>query len=83
MNKPSDIKPAQELRIIKIGNSQGVILSRDVLAMLRVGVGDKLFLTEHPWGVGLRPNDPDFAEAMTAAEDIMREDRDILAVLAK
>ena len=83
MNKPSDIKPAQELRIIKIGNSQGVILSRDVLAMLRVSVGDKLFLTEHPWGVGLRPNDPDFAEAMTAAEDIMREDRDILAVLAK
>lgn len=83
MNRSVGIKAAQEVRIIRIGNSQGVILSREVLAQLRVGLGDKLYLTEHPWGVGLRPHDPDFAEAMSAAEDIMREDRDILAVLAK
>lgn len=83
MNKAVNIKAAQEVRIIKIGNSHGVILSKEVLAQLRVGLGDTLFLTEHPWGIGLRPNDPDFAEAMSAAEDIMREDRDILAVLAK
>ena len=52
-------------------------------AIFLMQLGDKLFLTEHPWGVGLRPNDPAFVEAMSAAEDIMREDRDILAVLAK
>lgn len=83
MNKVLDNKTAQEVRIIKIGNSQGVILSKEVLALLRVGLGDSLYLTEHPWGVGLRAHDPDFADAMAAAEDIMREDRDILAVLAK
>ncbi len=82
MNKPADIK-AGEVRIIKIGNSQGVILSKEVLAQLRVGLGDTLYLTEHPWGVGLRPHDPDFVEAMSAADEIMKEDREILAVLAK
>ncbi|WP_448663299.1 AbrB/MazE/SpoVT family DNA-binding domain-containing protein [Sphingomonas sp. CJ20] len=75
MNKP--------LKIIRIGNSAGVILPKEVLARLRVDLGDELFLTEGQGSVVLRASDPDFAEAMQAAEEIMREDRDILAVLAK
>ncbi|WP_447411620.1 AbrB/MazE/SpoVT family DNA-binding domain-containing protein, partial [Clostridium perfringens] len=71
-----------ETKIIKIGNSQGIILSKEVLAKLRLAVGDKVFLPEQPGGYGIRAHDPDFVEAMKAAEAIMREDRDILAVLA-
>ena len=71
------------LKIIKVGNSLGVILPKDALARLRVEFGDKLFLTEGPGNLTLSPTDPDFVEAMTAAEEIMREDRDILAVLAR
>ncbi|MGV3455743.1 AbrB/MazE/SpoVT family DNA-binding domain-containing protein [Sphingomonas sp.] len=75
MNKP--------LKLIKIGNSTGVILPKEVLARLRVGQGDELFLTDAPGGYTLTAHNADFAEAMAAAEDIMREDRDILAVLAR
>ena len=39
-------------------------------------------MTEQSDGFAIRPHDPAFVEAMTAAEAIMREDRDILAVLA-
>lgn len=71
------------LKLIRVGNSTGVILPKEVLARLRVELGDELFLSETPEGVTLRAHDPDFAEAMTVAEGIMREDRDILHVLAQ
>jgi putative addiction module antidote len=71
------------LKITRIGNSAGIILPKEVLARLRAGVGDALFLTEAPDGVRLTAADPDFASKMEAAEAIMREDRDILRVLAK
>ena len=75
MNKP--------LKLIKVGNSTGVILPKDVLARLRVELGDELFLSESEGGYRLTPNDPDFAEAMAKAEEIMKDDRDILHVLAQ
>ena len=71
------------LKISKIGNSAGVILPKELLARLRAGVGDTLFVSEAPDGVRLTASDPDFAARMAAAEAIMREDRDILRVLAK
>ncbi len=72
-----------ELNLVRIGNSVGVILPKDVLAKLRVEMGDRLFLSEQPDGFAMRAHDPAFVEAMSAAEQIMRDDRDILAVLAK
>lgn len=75
MNKP--------LKLIKIGNSTGVILPKAVLARLRVEQGGELYLTETPMGFSMSAKDEAFAEAMDAAEAIMREDRDILAVLAR
>lgn len=74
---------SSKLKLVKIGNSVGVVLPRDVLAKLRVDLGDELFIVEQPQGIALRAHDPAFVDAMTAAESIMREDRDILAVLAK
>jgi putative addiction module antidote len=71
------------LKIKKIGNSAGIILPKEVLAQLRAAIGDTLFLSEAPDGVRLTASDPDFEEKMEAAEAIMREDRDILRVLAK
>ena len=71
------------LKITKIGNSAGIVLPKEVLARLRAGVGDTLHLTEAPDGVRLTSADPDFAAKMELAEQIMREDRDILRVLAK
>ncbi|WP_088184223.1 AbrB/MazE/SpoVT family DNA-binding domain-containing protein [Sphingobium sp. Z007] len=71
------------LKITKIGNSAGVILPKELLAQLRVGPGDTLYVTEAPDGIRITAADPDFDTKMTLAEQIMREDRDILRVLAK
>jgi len=74
---------AKRLKVVKIGNSVGVVFPREVLAKLRIAQGDEIFLTESAQGYLMRAIDPDFVDAMTAAEGIMREDREILAVLAK
>ena len=74
---------AKKLKIVKIGNSVGIVLPREVLAKLRAALGDDLYVTETPQGIALRADDAEFVHAMTLAEGIMRKDREILAVLAK
>ncbi len=69
--------------IINIGNSAGIILPKEMLAVLRAGKGDKLFFTETPGGFTMRIHHDDFAHKMEVAEKIMREDRDVLKKLAE
>ncbi|NKJ01315.1 MULTISPECIES: AbrB/MazE/SpoVT family DNA-binding domain-containing protein [unclassified Novosphingobium] len=71
------------LKITKIGNSAGVVLPKELLAKLRAGVGDTLYVSETPDGIRITATDPSFEAKMALAEQIMREDRDILRVLAK
>ena len=71
------------LKITKIGNSAGVVLPKELLAKLRAGVGDTLYVSETPDGIRITAADPSFEATMALAEQIMREDRDILHVLAK
>ncbi|HRN77076.1 AbrB/MazE/SpoVT family DNA-binding domain-containing protein [Ottowia sp.] len=71
------------LKVTQIGNSVGVILPKEVLARLKVGKGDSLFVTELPDGVALRPYDAEFAEQMELAREIMRKRRNVLRELAK
>jgi putative addiction module antidote len=71
-------------KITTIGSSAGVILTKEVMARLKVQKGDTLYLTEAPdGGYRITPYDPDFERQMALAEDIMHEDRDILRALAK
>jgi putative addiction module antidote len=71
------------LKVTTVGNSIGVVLSKDLLAKLRVEKGDTLYISETPNGIELSAYDPEFAEQMDAAEAIMREDRDVLKKLAE
>jgi putative addiction module antidote len=71
------------IKISKIGNSAGLILPKKLLARLRAGVGDTLYVSEAPDGIRITACNPEFAARMALAEQIMREDRDILHVLAK
>lgn len=71
------------LKVTTVGNSLGVVLSKEVLAKLRVEKGDTLYGTETPNGIELSAYDPEFAAQMDAAEAIMREDRDVLKKLAE
>ena len=72
------------VKLTKVGTSTGAIFPKELLARLRVGPGDTLYVSEAPeGGVRLSPSNPDFESKMAAAEAIMREDRDILRILAK
>jgi putative addiction module antidote len=71
------------LKITKVGNSAAIILPKELLARLRVEIGETLYASEQPGGMRLTPSNPDFETKMAVAEAIMREDRDILHVLAQ
>jgi putative addiction module antidote len=73
----------RKLKLTAIGNSTGVILPKDLLEKLRVDRGDELMVLETPDGIRLTPYDPEFAAQLDIAEDIMREDRDLLRKLAE
>jgi putative addiction module antidote len=62
------------LKITKIGNSAGVVLPKELLAKLRAGVGDTLYMSETPDGIRITAADPSFEAKMALAEQIMRED---------
>lgn len=72
-----------KLKITAIGNSAGVILPKELLARLRVDKGDELFVVETPEGFALSAFDPAIAKQMEVAEQVMREDRNVLRKLAK
>jgi len=71
------------LKLTQIGNSVGVILPKEVLARLKVGKGDTVFLTEAANGVTLTPYDPDLAEQLKLGREFMHEYRDTFHQLAK
>ena len=72
------------MKVIPIGNSTGVVLPRELLTRLRVARGDMLYATEAADGsIRLTPYRPGMERQMEAGEKIMREDRDILRVLAQ
>jgi putative addiction module antidote len=74
---------ATAIKIISIGNSNGVILPKETLARMNVQKGDTLYLTEGPQGIRLVPFDEEFATQMEAAREVMRENRDVLQRLAE
>lgn len=71
------------LKLIQIGNSVDVILPKEVLARLKVGNGDPLFMTEAANGVTLTPYDPDLGEQLRLGGDFMHDYRDTFHQLAK
>lgn len=74
----------QTVKIRKVGNSLGMVLPKEALARMNVREGDTIYLTEAPdGGFRLTPVNEEFAEQIGLADDIMREDRNILRELAK
>lgn len=68
----------------KIGNSTGFIVPSGLAARMGIEAGKVFYMTEKADGsLQISPYDPDFDEAMKAAEEIMEEYRDTFAALAK
>ena len=72
------------LKVRKVGNSLGVTLPAEAARALKVQEGDQIFLTEAPGGsFRITPYDPEFSDAMKAAESFMARYRNALRELAK
>jgi putative addiction module antidote len=74
---------ATRVKVRKVGNSLGVILTKDVVESLGVAEGDELFAIRTPEGIRLTPYDPDFATVIESTREYMRRHRAALHELAK
>ena len=74
---------AMTVKLTSIGNSTGIILPRELIERLRLEKGDTLHVLETPNGIELSAFNPEFARQMDVAEQVMRDDRDVLRRLAE
>lgn len=81
MNQP--LKIGKIVKIVKVGDAFGVVLPEDLLARLGVAQGDDVYLSETDGGYRLSRTDPTLERKLALAEQIMREDREVLRVLAR
>jgi putative addiction module antidote len=73
-----------KIEIKRIGNSDGLILPRELMQRLDLKRGQQLHIVELAGGgFQVLPYDPDFEKTMNLAGEIMDEYRDTLAALAK
>lgn len=71
------------LKIIRIGNSLGVVLPREIVSDLAVEKGDRLYLTRSPEGYRVTKSDPDFERRAALARRIISQRHNALRQLAK
>lgn len=71
------------VKVRRIGNSLGLILSREMLSALGVAEGDELFVVHTPDGLRLTPYDPHFAAALQSGRRYMRRYRNAMRELAR
>jgi putative addiction module antidote len=69
--------------IRKIGNSEGVILPRELLDRLNLKTGDQLEIVETSKGIALKPVDDSFERQMKAAREVMDKYKVALQKLAE
>jgi putative addiction module antidote len=73
-----------KIEIKKIGNSEGLILPKELMQRLDLKRGQQLHIVELAGGgFQVLPYNPDFEKTMALADEIMDEYRDTLAALAK
>lgn len=73
-----------ETKVRRIGNSLGIVLSKEALQALRVEEGATLYLTEAPDdSLVIHPARPGFKEKMLVAESLMQRYRNAFRELAK
>ena len=73
-----------KIEIKKIGNSDGLLLPRELMQRLDLKRGQELHITELAGGgFQAMPYDPDFEKTMEIADQVMDKYKDTLAALAK
>ena len=72
------------LKVTQVGNSLGVVLSKEALAKLSVGKGDTIYLTNAPDGsMRISAYSKEVAEEIAIGKAFMDRYRDTFKALAK
>jgi putative addiction module antidote len=71
------------VKVTTVGNSTGIVLPKEVLEQLHIAKGDVLYVTATPGGIQLTPYRADFAAAIEAGTEVMRQYRNTLRKLAE
>jgi putative addiction module antidote len=61
------------VKVTTVGNSTGIVLPNEVLEQLHIAEGDVLSVTTTPRGILLTPCRADFAAAIEAGAEVMRQ----------
>jgi putative addiction module antidote len=72
-----------KLKLTTVGTSTGAIVPKEMLARLKVGRGDTLFVTETPSGYLLTPYDPDIEKQLGLGRKFIKAYRETFRALAK
>lgn len=72
-----------KLKVSKVGNSNALILNKEICTTLDVTEGDFLYLVKTPEGFRISPYDPQFERQMAVARKVMKKRRALLRELAK
>lgn len=70
-------------KVTTVGNSAGIVLSKEVLSKLHASKGDEVFLIETSNGYEIVAYDPEFEKQMIAAEKIRKKRKNLMHLLAK
>jgi putative addiction module antidote len=83
MSDSDHIEAYGALKVIRVGNSLGVVLPREIVAELAVEKGDRLFLTRSPEGYRITKTDPEFEARIALARRIISKRHNALRELSK
>jgi len=72
-----------KVKLTQIGNSVGLILPKEALAVLQVEKGDTLTFTSAPDGFRVTPYDEEKGRQFEVMRQVMRKRRNALRELAK
>lgn len=71
------------LKLVRIGNSVGVVLPKELLAKLGTGEGDTICATDLPDGIRLTSADPKFLSRLQVTHRVSMVRRAVLRDLVK
>ena len=79
----TEAAPRGRAKVVQIGNSLGIVLSKEILARLNVERGDHLHVVASADGVVLTPYDPEVARQVETGKRFMKRYRDTFRALAR
>jgi putative addiction module antidote len=70
-------------KVVRIGNSLGIRLSRDVIARMRITEGTALSVTEISNGIQLQKIEPNEVDIIAFADEVFSNNDELFRLLSK